>query len=142
MQASVGHAACSVGLLVRPSIQQGANTFLCHTPVPALSPVCVQIIILLVDALRFDFIAPGSDREVNNEMPYARELLRRRDGSSALFRFISDPPTVTAARLKGITTGSMPTFFDVSDSFASPAVKEDNWVLQAQRAGWCVYIHI
>ena len=31
---------------------------------------------------------------------------------TALFRFIADPPTTTMQRLKGLTTGSLPTFVD------------------------------
>lgn len=49
--------------------------------------------------------------------------------------FISDPPTTTAQRLKGLTTGSLPTFIDISRNFASSNISEDNWVDQAVRAG-------
>ena len=34
-------------------------------------------------------------------------------------RFLADPPTTTMQRLKGLTTGSLPTFIDVSANFAS-----------------------
>lgn len=38
-------------------------------------------------------------------------------------------------RLKGLTAGSLPTFIDASDNFASPAIREDNWLTQAMKAG-------
>ena len=44
------------------------------------------------------------------------------------FTFRADPPTTTSQRLKGLTTGSLPTFMNMSDNFESHAIKEDNWV--------------
>jgi hypothetical protein len=42
---------------------------------------------------------------------------------------------VTAQRLKALTTGSLPTFFDASKNFDSAKVAEDSWVGQAH-AQW------
>lgn len=33
-------------------------------------------------------------------------------------------------RLKGLTTGGLPTFIDFRDNFHSPEIAEDNWVAQ------------
>lgn len=38
-------------------------------------------------------------------------------------------------RLKGLTTGGMPTFIDAIDNFNSDAIREDTWVRQLSRAG-------
>ncbi|CAN0041921.1 unnamed protein product, partial [Scytosiphon promiscuus] len=49
-----------------------------------------------------------------------------------LFQFEADPPTVTMQRLKGLTTGGLPTFIDFRDNFHSPEIAEDNWVSQVR----------
>lgn len=36
----------------------------------------------------------------------------------------------TLQRLKGLTTGGLPTFIDFRDNFHSPEIAEDNWVAQ------------
>ena len=114
-----------------------------------------QLVVIVVDALRYDFVAPnstvslhptdveaeGSQRPAPGDgphMPFVTRLLARRDGTAALFRFAADAPTVTAQRLKGLTTGSLPTFLEVRLNFASPAIEEDNWVhqLTAARSGY------
>lgn len=38
-------------------------------------------------------------------------------------------------RLKGLTTGGMPTFIDAIDNFNSDAIREDSWVRQLSRMG-------
>lgn len=35
-------------------------------------------------------------------------------------------------RLKGLTTGGLPTFIDFRDNFHSPEIAEDNWVAQVK----------
>jgi len=42
---------------------------------------------------------------------------------------------VTVQRIKGLTAGSLPTFIDASENFASPALREDNWLTQAMSHG-------
>jgi hypothetical protein len=54
---------------------------------------------------------------------------------SRLFRFVADAPTVTMQRLKGLTTGGLPTFIDIGSNFQSSAVQEDSWVSQLARSG-------
>ncbi len=48
---------------------------------------------------------------------------------------MADPPTTTLQRLKGLTTGGLPTFVDVSSNFASSEVGEDTWVQQIADRG-------
>jgi len=52
-----------------------------------------------------------------------------------MYRFVADPPTVTMQRLKALTTGSLPTFVDVSNNFDSSEIAEDNIIHQAVTAG-------
>src|SRR5438046_2721597 len=47
-----------------------------------------------------------------------------------LVKFIADPPTTTLQRLKGLTTGSLPTFIDAGSNFAGTAIEEDNLIAQ------------
>lgn len=62
--------------------------------------------------------------------------LERRPRNSRLARFVADAPTTTMQRLKGLTTGGLPTFVDYGRSFdAGINIKEDNWVHQAKTAG-------
>ncbi|KAI8483307.1 hypothetical protein Bbelb_389110 [Branchiostoma belcheri] len=95
-----------------------------------------KAIILIVDALRYDFatyntsLAPGVALPFQNKLPVLHELLTSRPESAALFKFLADPPTTTMQRLKGLTTGSLPTFIDVSSNFASSEVTEDNVIHQ------------
>ena len=82
---------------------------------------------LIVDALRFDF-AP--------EFPTIAQTLAKHQNYSRLFQFVADAPTTTMQRLKGLTTGGLPTFVDIGRSFdAGIDIQEDNWVHGAMRAG-------
>lgn len=61
------------------------------------------------------------------------ELLLRQEDKTRLLKFIADPPTTTLQRLKGMMTGSLPTFIDVGSNFASPEINEDNLIDQIVR---------
>lgn len=111
-----------------------------------------RAVIVVIDALRFDFVAPVVDdadddaeeidhwRRVRrtkrpemyhiNKLPVVRELLEADAARALLYRFEADPPTTTMQRLKGLTTGSLPTFLDLRQNFHSPAVAEDSLVRQ------------
>lgn len=45
-------------------------------------------------------------------------------------KLVADAPTTTLQRLKGITTGSLPTFIDVGSNFATAEINEDNIIDQ------------
>lgn len=51
-----------------------------------------------------------------------------------LLPFIADPPTTTLQRLKGLTTGTLPTLVDLGSSFAGTAIQEDNLLRQLKDA--------
>ncbi|GFZ13813.1 alkaline-phosphatase-like family protein [Actinidia rufa] len=62
--------------------------------------------------------------------------LAYREGTSArIFKAIADPPTTSLQWLKGLTTGGLPTFIDVGNSFGAPAILEDNLISQLAQNG-------
>ena len=101
-----------------------------------------KVVVLIIDGARFDFASPASSAErdgVNANVAKLHsigEILERDDPSTReLFRFVADPPTTTQQRLKGILTGGLPTFVDVSKSFGGADLTEDNVIAQSAAAG-------
>uniref|UniRef100_A0A182Q0K4 Uncharacterized protein n=1 Tax=Anopheles farauti TaxID=69004 RepID=A0A182Q0K4_9DIPT len=97
-----------------------------------------RVILLVIDALRYDFGLYNPDNAhpaaYENNLPVLSELLRKHPEHSRRLKFVADPPTTTMQRLKGMTTGSLPTFIDIGSNFASPEINEDNLVDQLVRA--------
>lgn len=92
-----------------------------------------RIVLVIIDAMRFDFAfgdSVGVPEWYRGKMPTMRETLRDQPENAALFRLVADPPTVTMQRLKGLTTGALPTFIDFRNNFESPGVQEDNFLGQ------------
>ncbi|PHZ16733.1 alkaline phosphatase-like protein [Rhizopus microsporus ATCC 52813] len=86
-----------------------------------------RTIIIVIDALRFDFSVHSSHTDhYLNKLPVIQRLLDTQPQSSLLFQFRADPPTTTMQRIKGLMTGSLPTFIDVGSNFASSEVQEDH----------------
>ncbi|GJN92115.1 hypothetical protein Rhopal_005145-T1 [Rhodotorula paludigena] len=114
------------------------------SPSGNLDPSCTlpathdKLVFLVVDALRADFVLP-TDEPGNpfyaNHVPLPAQLTRTQPTHSFLAHFIADAPTTTLQRLKGLTTGSLPTFIDAGSNFAGEQADEDNWLWQAKRAG-------
>lgn len=98
-----------------------------------------RAVILVVDALKAEFARydPGnlSPRPFENKLPVLGETVSSRASHARLYTFRADPPTTTMQRIKGFTTGSLPTFIDVGNNFASSAVLEDNLIHQLGQAG-------
>lgn len=93
-----------------------------------------RTIVMVVDALRFDFVVPNktSNSYYLNKLPILNQLVLQQPESSLLFQFRADPPTTTMQRVKGLMTGSLPTFIDAGANFASSAVGEDHLLRQIQ----------
>ncbi|CAL1261946.1 unnamed protein product [Larinioides sclopetarius] len=93
-----------------------------------------RAVIIVIDALRFDFVMHQPDvigkNFYLNKMPVFKQIMEKNKNNSLLFRLTADPPTTTLQRLKGLTTGSLPTFIDVSLNFASSEISEDNFIRQ------------
>eukprot|EP01045_Picozoa_sp_COSAG04_P031092 COSAG04_NODE_5626_length_1547_cov_0.931630_2_plen_175_part_01 len=98
-------------------------------------------VFVIIDALRYDFAAPDAPVDEHSQtyrghLPVIGQYLDQQPRDTRLFRFVADGPTTTLQRLKGLTTGSLPTFIDVGTNFNSDAIVEDNWGAQLASHGW------
>lgn len=100
-------------------------------------PVFRRLVLMVVDAMRSDFMFSSE----NSEMRFLHQLVR--EGNALPFTALANPPTVTLPRLKGITTGRMPSFLDAilnvaDDNDNSQSLQDvDSWLRQfrSSRAG-------
>ncbi|OWM63229.1 hypothetical protein CDL15_Pgr010629 [Punica granatum] len=97
-------------------------------------PAIGRLVIIVLDAIRFDFVAPSSffkeKKPWMDRLPVLQKLAFGEGSSARIFKAIADPPTTSLQRLKGLTTGGLPTFIDVGNSFGAPAIVEDNLIHQ------------
>lgn len=70
-----------------------------------------------------------------DKLQVLRKLASDEPSSARIFKAIADPPTTSLQRLKGLTTGGLPTFIDVGNSFGAPAIVEDNFIHQLVKNG-------
>ncbi|KAL8698429.1 MAG: hypothetical protein Q9201_006575 [Fulgogasparrea decipioides] len=96
-----------------------------------------KAVVIIIDALRYDFTVPfqGDAHHFHNALQVLHETALREPDKAFLLPFIADPPTTTLQRLKGLTTGTLPTFIDAGSNFAGTAIEEDNLVAQLRDAG-------
>ncbi|KAG9249221.1 hypothetical protein BJ878DRAFT_92250 [Calycina marina] len=103
-----------------------------------------RAVVIIIDALRYDFTVPyKQDGALNSEpaqafhnaLPFMYETAIKQPHNAFLLPFIADPPTTTLQRLKGLTTGTLPTFIDAGSNFAGTAIEEDNMLMQLRDAG-------
>ena len=96
-----------------------------------------KAVILIIDALRYDFTIPYQDKPhfFHNNLRVLHEIASGQPHNAFLLPFIADPPTTTLQRLKGLTTGTLPTFVESGSNFAGTAIEEDNLVEQLRVAG-------
>jgi len=104
-----------------------------------LPPSYQKIVILLVDAFRYDFAVYNESNTqplaYQNKMPKLDSRIKNDPAHAKLFKIYADPPTTTMQRIKAITTGSLPTFVEFSENFSSAKLDEDNFVRQLQQNG-------
>ncbi|KAH7073965.1 hypothetical protein BKA63DRAFT_472486 [Paraphoma chrysanthemicola] len=114
-----------------------------------------KAVVIIVDALRYDFTIPFeaqleptdlaaaassprsqpvAPRHFHNAFSVLYETAQQQPHNAFLLPFIADPPTTTLQRLKGLTTGTLPTFIDAGSNFAGTAIDEDNLVAQLRNA--------
>ncbi|OCK79560.1 hypothetical protein K432DRAFT_426432 [Lepidopterella palustris CBS 459.81] len=100
-----------------------------------------KAVVIIVDALRYDFTVPfrpsnsgDKPHHFHNSIPVFYETAVQQPKNAFLLPFIADPPTTTLQRLKGLTTGTLPTFIDAGSNFAGTAIDEDNIVAQLRNA--------
>lgn len=96
-----------------------------------------KAVLIIIDALRYDFTVPFSRgaHHFHNALTVLEETARETPEKAFLLPFIADPPTATLQRLKGLTTGTLPTFVDLGSNFDGTAIEEDNLVAQLRDAG-------
>ncbi|KAK1149858.1 mannose-ethanolamine phosphotransferase gpi13 [Aspergillus melleus] len=101
-----------------------------------------KAIVIIIDALRYDFTVPFAPTPESEEanlfhdnIPVLHETAVNSPENAFLLPFIADPPTTTLQRLKGLTTGTLPTFVDAGSNFDGTAIDEDNIVAQLRAAG-------
>lgn len=94
-------------------------------------PMVKKLIIMIIDALRWDFIT-GSIGKI--AMPVTNNLIE--NSSASLLKTKVHSPTVTMPRIKAITTGMVPSFIDVALNFGSKPVTGDSIFFQAKQAGY------
>ena len=101
-----------------------------------------KAVVIIVDALRYDFTVPFSPgkpgeqpQHFHNALSVLYETATSQPNNAVLLPFIADPPTTTLQRLKGLTTGTLPTFIDAGSNFAGTAIEEDNMLAQLREAG-------
>jgi GPI ethanolamine phosphate transferase 3 subunit O len=121
-------------LLTRLSLPNISSCSTCTLP-----PTHSRLVLIIIDALRFDFLSP---EPAPSPSPYYHHvftlpslLTAQYPTHSFIFNAFSDPPTVTLQRIKGITTGSLPTFVDAGSNFAGSQITEDSIVRQMTRSG-------
>jgi hypothetical protein len=66
-----------------------------------------SLVIIIIDALRFDFALYNLPQSVGKRIAAAAEAGTTRQQYSRLVQFVADPPTVTMQRIKGLTTGGV-----------------------------------
>ena len=95
-----------------------------------------KAVIIIIDALRYDFTVPyhAQPSHFHNSLSICHETALETPQNAFLLPFIADPPTSTLQRLKGLTTGTLPTFIDVGSSFTGTAIDEDNLIDQLRKA--------
>ncbi|XP_040821955.1 GPI ethanolamine phosphate transferase 2 isoform X3 [Ochotona curzoniae] len=112
--------------LPAPEPSAGATSNWTKLPPPLFS----KVVIVLIDALRDDFVFGPKGMKF---MPYTTYLVEK--GASHSFVAEAKPPTVTMPRIKALMTGSLPGFIDIVRNLDSPVLLEDSVIRQAKAAG-------
>eukprot|EP00762_Andalucia_godoyi_P005176 ANDGO_03961.mRNA.1 GPI ethanolamine phosphate transferase 3 len=91
-----------------------------------------NMVLVCVDGLRYDMADPSvvvpEDDTYRGKFKFVRSLLQKEPSRASFSKFVADAPTATYQRLKGITTGSLPTFIDVGTQFDNDNLTEDTWL--------------
>ena len=123
-------------LLTRLSLSEITD---CSLGPCTLPPTHNRAVILIIDALRFDFLTlhpPDPQSQFHhNVLTLPRELTALHPDHSLLFNAYADPPTTTLQRIKGLTTGSLPSFVEIGSNFGGSSILEDSILNQLQKAG-------
>lgn len=100
-----------------------------------------KVLFVIIDALRYDFLAFNTSLDPKDALPYQNRMkqlhsvLEEKPKNTRIMKLIANPPTTTLQRLKGMTTGSLPTFIDAGMNFGAPEISEDNLLDQVRKFG-------
>ncbi|CCL98860.1 uncharacterized protein FIBRA_00867 [Fibroporia radiculosa] len=123
-------------LLTRLSLSEISS---CPDGECTLQPTYKRAVVLIIDSLRFDFLTPDPPHPPSphhhNVLTFPQELTASLPEHSLIFDAFSDPPTTTLQRIKGLTTGSLPTFVDMGSNFGGASIVEDSLLSQLRDAG-------
>ena len=112
-----------------PGSPRATNNIVRPTTISSRDPATRErVVIMLVDALRADFIWQNGSR-----FAFVNEKIAA--GAALPFITRAHPPTVTLPRIKAMITGTIPGFLDVKANLDSPALQDDNIVSKAVDAG-------
>ncbi|KAK9322466.1 hypothetical protein V1517DRAFT_323229 [Lipomyces orientalis] len=121
-------------LLSRPVLPDIATKSASYSSADVVLPRAFKrAVVVLIDALRHDFITGSGDWDgtyYSNALTTPLLLSVAHPENAAVFKIIADPPTTTLQRLKALTTGSLPTFVDAGSNFNGAEVTEDSWIGQ------------
>jgi phosphatidylinositol glycan class O len=123
------------GFLLTRLALPDASTCLPQPETPCTLPARhARVVLLIIDALRFDFISPDpptpESAHHHRVLTLPAELTASSPENSVIFDAYADPPTTTLQRIKGLVTGSLPTFIDMGSNFGGASIEEDSLVKQ------------
>lgn len=126
------------GFLLRRQVLSNKSECLSRDPCnPRAPPIFDKAVIILIDAFKYEFALHddglAQPMHFQNKLPILSQL--EGSGHGKLFEFMADPPTTTLQRLKGLTTGSLPTFIDASSNFGTDEIPDDNIIFQLNSQG-------
>ena len=103
-----------------------------------LPPTHKRAIFHIIDSLHFGFLSlhppqPHSPYH-HNILTLPRELTTKQPRNSFLVNAHADPQTTTLQRIRGLVTGSLPTFVDIGYNFGGASIAEDSIIQQLQQA--------
>jgi phosphatidylinositol glycan class O len=103
-----------------------------------------RLVLVIIDALRFDFISPSPPSPASPHhhgvLTLPAELTASHPAHSVIFDAYADPPTTTLQRIKALVTGSLPTFVDMGANFGAASIAEDSLIAQLRGANKTVSV--
>ena len=112
-------------------LKPGDSETSCDELPPAWTRRVGKLVIMVIDALRLDFVQNTEMSQSEFKISFLSSLLQ--EGRAKLVVTKASPPTVTLPRLKAIMTGSIPSFVDIIRNFDTDSLVEDSLIRQWRR---------
>jgi len=100
-----------------------------------------KVIMLLVDALRFDYFYYNESIVGQEQYPYqnkfakVHEITKNNPENFVVIRTYSDAPTWTVQRIRCLATGNIPPFIQLAQSLGASVAMEDSIFKEVKNAG-------